>query len=255
MTAIVRMPPASLTVDPCFEPVTRLPLPGGRTKLRVVELVATGTSGGAQEHVYNLVTRIDRSRYDVSVLALSNGAAVRRLERTGVSVCVLDEMSDAGAIEAVAAHLDAVKADVVHNHMYRAEVVGTQAAWRLAALDKRRPFVVGTVHSSRIRSTEDRELISRLTPSMDHLIAVSRAIVRKLEDEGRTGAPISLIYNGVDLTRYAEPMSAARCTTSSRSRSGRRSSASSRASSPRRATRPCSRRGRPSSRPCPTHTC
>jgi glycosyltransferase involved in cell wall biosynthesis len=39
---------------------------------------------------------------------------------------------------------------------------------------------------------------------MDHLIAVSRAIVRKLEDEGRVGAPISLIYNGVDLARYSE---------------------------------------------------
>jgi glycosyltransferase involved in cell wall biosynthesis len=39
---------------------------------------------------------------------------------------------------------------------------------------------------------------------MDHLIAVSRAIVRKIEDEGRIGAPISLIYNGVDLARYAD---------------------------------------------------
>jgi glycosyltransferase involved in cell wall biosynthesis len=202
---VLRVPPSALSSDPCFEPVVRLPLPANRRRIRVVELLASGTSGGAQEHVYNLVTRIDRSRYDVSVLSLSNGAAVRRLERTGVSVCVLEDMADAEAVEAVAAHLEAVKADVVHNHMYRAEVVGTQAAWRLVELGKRRPYVVGTVHSSRIRSAEDRELISRLTPSMDHLIAVSRAIVRKLEEEGRTGAPISLIYNGVDLTRYAEP--------------------------------------------------
>ena len=206
MTLITPRPlPAALAPDPCFEPVVRLPLPANRQRIRVVELLATGTSGGAQEHVFNLVTRIDRQRYDVSVLSLSNGAAIRRLERAGISTCVLDEMSDEEAIEAVAAHLAAVKADVVHNHMYRAEVVGTQAAWRLASLGKRRPFVVGTVHSSRIRSDEDRGLIARLTPSMDHLIAVSRAIVRKLEDEDRTGAPISLIYNGVDLTRYAEP--------------------------------------------------
>jgi glycosyltransferase involved in cell wall biosynthesis len=203
-----RMPPLALGIDPCFEPVVRLPLPPSRGRIRVVELLATGTSGGAQEHVFNLVTRIDRQRYDVSVLALSNGPAVRRLERTGISVCVLDEMDDEAAIDAVAAHLAAVEADVVHNHMYRAEVVGTQAAWRLADAGRgkhRRPYVVGTVHSSRIRSDEDRELIRRLTPQMDHLIAVSRAIVRKIEDEGRDGAPVSLIYNGVDLTRYAEP--------------------------------------------------
>ena len=200
-----RMPPAALTVDPCFEPIIRLPLPGGRTKLRVVELVATGSSGGAQEHVANLVSRIDRSRYDVSVLALSGGAGVRRIEKTGVPVCVLDEMSDEEAVEAVAAHLAAVGADVVHNHMYRAEIIGTQAALALARTGRHRPYVVGTVHSSRIRSEEDRELLRHLTPKMDHLIAVSRAIVRKLTEEGREAAPISLIYNGIDLERYEAP--------------------------------------------------
>jgi glycosyltransferase involved in cell wall biosynthesis len=196
--------PAGLGVDPCFEPVTRLPLPPSRGRIRVVELLATGTTGGAQEHLFNLVTRIDRERYDVSVLSLSGGAGVRRLERAGVPVCVLDDMTDEAAIEAVAAHLAANDADVVHNHMYRAEIVGTQAAWRLAASGRPRPFVVGTVHSSRIRSDVDRDLVRHLTPRMDHLIAVSRAIVRKIEDEGRIGAPVSLIYNGVDLQRYAE---------------------------------------------------
>jgi glycosyltransferase involved in cell wall biosynthesis len=201
----IRFPPSALSSDPCFEPVIRLPLPGNRKRIRVVELLATGSSGGAQEHVYNLVTRLDRARYDVSVLSLSSGAAVRRLEKTGITVCVLDEMDDEAAIDAVAAHLAAVEADVVHNHMYRAEVVGTQAAWRLAATGRPRPYIVGTVHSSRIRSDEDRDLLRELTPRMDHLIAVSSAIVRKIEDEGRAGAPVSLIYNGVDLTRYSEP--------------------------------------------------
>lgn len=201
----IRFPPSALSSDPCFEPVIRLPLPGNRKRIRVVELLATGSSGGAQEHVYNLVTRMDRARYDVSVLSLSGGAAVRRLEKTGISVCALDDMDDEAAIDAVAAHLAAVGADVVHNHMYRAEVVGTQAAWRLAATGRPRPYIVGTVHSSRIRSDEDRDLLRELTPRMDHLIAVSSAIVRKIEDEGRAGAPVSLIYNGVDLTRYSEP--------------------------------------------------
>jgi glycosyltransferase involved in cell wall biosynthesis len=201
---LLRLPPSGLTVDPCYEPVIRLPLPGSRDRIRVVELLATGTSGGAQEHLYNLVSRIDRARYDVSVLSLSGGPGIRRLERSGISVCVLDEMSDDAATVAVASHLAAVDADVVHNHMYRAEVVGTQAAWSLAHAGRRRPFVVGTVHSSRIRSEEDRDLLRRLTPRMDHLIAVSRAIVRKLEEERRVGAPISLIYNGVDLARYRE---------------------------------------------------
>ena len=196
------MTPAAFGPDPCFEPPTRLPLPGSRRRIRVVELLATGTNGGAQEHLYNLVTRIDRGRYEVSIVSLSNGSAVRRLERTGLPLCVIDEPDDERAIEAFAAHLAAADADVVHGHMYRAEVVGTQAAWRLAAKGRHRPFIVNTVHSSRVRAEEDRALLRRLTPRMDHLVAVSRAIVRKIEDEGRVGAPISLIYNGVDLQRY-----------------------------------------------------
>ncbi len=193
---------ADLPDDPCYQPVVRLPLPTDRDRIRVVELLATGTNGGAQEHVFNLVSRIDRSRYDVSVCSLTGGSAIRRFEKAGIPVCVIEAIDDADAVESVAAHLAAIDADVVHNHMYHAEVIGTQAALRIAETGRPRPFVVGTVHSSRIRSDEDMALLRQLTPRMDHLIAVSTSIVRKIDDEGRHGAPVSLIYNGIDLARY-----------------------------------------------------
>lgn len=193
---------AELPDDPCYQPLVRLPLPGDHDRIRVVELLATGTNGGAQEHVFNLVSRLDRSRYDVSVCSLTGGSAIRRFEKAGIPVCVIEATDDADAVESVAAHLAAIDADVVHNHMYHAEVIGTQAALRVAETGRPRPFVVGTVHSSRIRSDEDMALLRQLTPRMDHLIAVSTSIVRKIEDEGRHGAPVSLIYNGIDLARY-----------------------------------------------------
>ncbi len=186
--------------DPCFERPVPLPVAGER--LRVVELLATGTNGGAQEHLYNLVSRLDPDRYDVSVVALSSGSAVRRLERAGIPVCVIDEPADEAAVAAVTGHLLGFRADVVHNHMYRAEVVGTRAALAVAATTGRKPFVVSTVHSSRVRSDLDQDLLRALTPSMDRLIAVSRAIVDKIHLERREGARIELIYNGVDLERY-----------------------------------------------------
>ncbi len=185
----------------CLTPVERLPLPGS-SRVRVVEILATGTNGGAQEHLFNLVSRIDRSRYDVSVVSLSPGSAVRKLRRGGVHVLVIDEPDDAVAVGALAAHLAEVRADVVHNHMFRAETVGTRAAMALGGIGHRRPYVVGTVHSSRVRSREDRRELRRLTPEIDRLIAVSEAIVRKIHDEGRATVPVELIYNGVDLERY-----------------------------------------------------
>jgi glycosyltransferase involved in cell wall biosynthesis len=168
----------------------------------VVEILATGSAGGAQEHLYSLVSRIDRTRYDVSVIALSNGRAVRRIARLGVPTIVVDEADDEAAAETVAAHLAAIGPDVVHNHMYRAEIVGTRAVLALAEAGHRRPYLVSTVHSSRVRAVEDRALVAALTPEMDRLVAVSRMIEAKIADERPAGTPVTLIYNGVDLERY-----------------------------------------------------
>ena len=186
---------------PCLTPRDPRPVPSGG-RIRVVQVLATGTNGGAQEHLWSLLSKLDRTRYEPYVIALSPGNTVRKLQRAGVSTIVLDEPDDAIAVGVVTAHLARLRPDVIHNHLYRAEVVGTKAAIALAASGHTRPYVVSTVHSSRVRASEDRDELRRLTPCMDHVIAVSKAIVRKIEEEGRTGARVSLIYNGVDLERY-----------------------------------------------------
>ena len=187
--------------DPCLELVDRPSLSGGR-RIRVVEVLATGTNGGAQEHLYGLLTRMDHNRYDVSVVSLSPGSGVRKIQRAGIPTLVIDEPDDAIAVGALAAHLAEVRADVIHNHMFRAETVGTRAAIALGEIGHRRPYIVTTVHSSRFRPEADRQELRDLTPRMDQLIAVSRMIEHKIADEGRVGAPVRLIYNGVDLERY-----------------------------------------------------
>ena len=170
--------------------------------VRVVEIMASGAGGGAQVHVQNIVERLDPARYSALVISLSDGPAVRRLRAAGAEVRVIAEASDDDTLQAVIGALRDDPPDVIHNHMYRAEIIGTRAAVALAELGLPRPYVVGTVHSSRLRAASDRALLRRLTSSMDRLIAVSRAIVAKLEREGRTSAPVELIYNGVDLERY-----------------------------------------------------
>jgi glycosyltransferase involved in cell wall biosynthesis len=170
--------------------------------VRVAQIMATGTNGGAQEHVFSLVSRLSRGRYDVRVVSLSHGSSVRRLEKAGFEVSVVDEPDDRRAVRALAEALADFEPEVVHNHMYRAEVVGTRAAYLLGEQGCRRPAIISTVHSSRVRCVDDREQLRQLTPLMDRLIVVSKAIERKIADEGRLGAPVSLIYNGVDLERY-----------------------------------------------------
>ena len=95
---------------------------------------------------------------------MSAGSAVRKLQRHGIDVTVIDEPDDGRAIAALVDLLADIQPDVIHTHMYRADVVGTKAAIALGESGHRRPYVVSTVHSSRVRSHEDRELLRHLTP-------------------------------------------------------------------------------------------
>ena len=80
------------------------------------------------------------------------GSAVRKLQRAGIAVLVIDDPDDSIAVGTLAAHLAEARADVVHAHMYRAETVATRAVIALGEAGQRRPYVVATIHSSRIRS-------------------------------------------------------------------------------------------------------
>ncbi|MEP6808561.1 MAG: hypothetical protein ABI978_08155, partial [Chloroflexota bacterium] len=51
---------------------------------RVLQLLATGGTGGAQESYTGLLLRLDRARYEVRALSLSRGSAVQRLNRLGL---------------------------------------------------------------------------------------------------------------------------------------------------------------------------
>jgi glycosyltransferase involved in cell wall biosynthesis len=187
-------------LEPCLDNVAREPIDGGR--VRVLEVMATGTNGGAQEHVHSLVTRLNPECYEVRVVSLSHGSSVRRLQRAGIDVTVIDEPDDRRAVRELADSVASFAPEIIHNHMYRAEVIGTRAALLLGEKGCKRPAIISTVHSSRIRCVDDRQTIRQLTPLMDRLIVVSRAIEEKVREEGRVGAPVSLIYNGVDLQRY-----------------------------------------------------
>ena len=187
-------------LEPCLDNVAREPIDGGR--VRVLEVMATGTNGGAQEHVYSLVTRLNPECYEVRVVSLSHGSSVRRLQRAGIDVTVIDEPDDRRAVRELADSVASFAPEIIHNHMYRAEVVGTRAALLLGEKGCKRPAIISTVHSSRIRCVDDRQTIRQLTPLMARLIVVSRAIEEKVREEGRVGAPVSLIHNGVDLQRY-----------------------------------------------------
>ena len=167
---------------------------------RILQLLATGGNGGAQESYTGLLLRLDRRRYDVRALSLSAGSAVQRLRALGVSVDVLDATDDELVVRELAGWLRHNEIDLVHAHMFRAEVIGTRAAVAAGTA-----VIMATVHSSRVRSAEDIALLASLTPRMDRLIVPSTSIERKVRGEGRDGVRYAIIPNGVDLSRFGTP--------------------------------------------------
>jgi glycosyltransferase involved in cell wall biosynthesis len=167
---------------------------------RILQLLATGGSGGAQESYTGLLLRLDRSKYEVRALSLSAGSAVQRLRGLGIPVEVLDQTDDELAVPDLTKWLRREEIDLVHSHMYRAEILGTRAAVAAGV-----PVIVATVHSSRVRAPEDVQALAALTPSIDRLIVPSKSIRRKVVAEGRDAARFAIIPNGVDLSRFASP--------------------------------------------------
>jgi glycosyltransferase involved in cell wall biosynthesis len=174
---------------------------------RIVQLLATGGIGGAQGSVTDLAAALDPSRFAVEAVFLTDGPAVGGMRGRGIPTTVLNEPDDRIAVRMLAEHLRERETDLLHAHMYRAELLGARAA-RLAGT----PAVIGTVHSSRIRSEADVTALAAVTPLMDHLVAPSAFIADKIRREGRGATPISIIPSGVDVERFA-PSTVARVET------------------------------------------
>jgi glycosyltransferase involved in cell wall biosynthesis len=170
----------------------------GERPMRVLHLLATGNVGGAQGSAMDLMRRLDPRRFAVEAVYMTDGPAVARTDELGISVTVLDEPDDRIAVRRLVAHLREREPDLLHAHMYRAELLGARAA-RLAGT----PVTVATVHSSRVRSRADVAALAALTPLFDLLVVPSAAIAAKARREGRGAAAITVIPNGVDPHRFA----------------------------------------------------
>ena len=191
MIAASNMPPAS---------PSQLPVSSG--PVRVMRVYSRLQLGGIEHQMLEILPRLNGGRYRVSLCLLkSAGDLAGRLQARGIDVHVLPFRSrlDPASLFALARLFRKSGARIVHAHVRESNTSATVAA-RLARV----PIVIGSIHSlntirGRRRILQDR-MLARWRTAM---VAVSEGVRRNYcAQVGVDPARVTVIYNGVDLTRF-----------------------------------------------------
>jgi glycosyltransferase involved in cell wall biosynthesis len=180
-----------------------------RAPLRVAHVIETLGVGGAERLVADVVRRLDRGRFQSRVFPLDGPLDLRgEIESAGVDVDPVlapPRRRPVACLRGLARRLWHFRPEIVHTHLYYANVMGRIAA-RLAGSAP----VVTTLHNPdytfEARTTmlfRARRLLDRVTGSRNAaLVAVSRAVA---EDYRRHMGweNIHVVPNGVDLQAFA----------------------------------------------------
>ncbi len=168
-------------------------------KIRVCLLLPRLGIGGAETHVMQLLERLDRSRFDVSLCCLKVGDPEweRRARELadGYEVLQFRMRSLPFALLRLARYLERGRFDVLHCHLSLADVLG-----RIAGAIARVPVVVTTEHGKHLWKSKPHLLLERLLmPATDLRICVSRDIIEiRRRREGTPPDKLAYIPNGVD---------------------------------------------------------
>ncbi len=178
-------------------------------KIRVVLMITELRPAGAERVVFELATRLDRTRFEPHVLALwsmggVDGPFAQHLRSRGVHVHMLRVGSklDLTRVPPLVQLLRRIGPHILHSHLFHANLVA-----RLVARLVRWPRVIATHHVVERRRLGPRFLLDRSTARLDdRTVAVSEAVARFAKDVCGARA-VSVVPNGVDLAplRDAKP--------------------------------------------------
>ena len=184
--------------------------------------VTTGLeSGGAEMSLYKLVTRMDRTRFDCSVLSLTNSGPVlgARIAAEGIPLHCLGlrrGAPDPRMVTRLAHWIAQTKPDVVQTWMYHADLIGT-----LASVLARRPGrnipVIWSVHCTSLMRGKNKSQtlqVVGLNSKLSHrgpacVLCCSDAALETHRKIGYRADRLQVIASGIDTEEYV-PNPAAR---------------------------------------------
>jgi glycosyltransferase involved in cell wall biosynthesis len=176
--------------------------------LRVCHLITDLDTGGAERSLVNLVTAMDRDRFDCDVVTLIEpGPMAQPLLDAGIPITSLGMRRgrpSLGAVWSLVRHLRATKPVILQTWLYHADLVGTAAA-----LFARPKFLVWNVRCTDITQADTEKPIRWLVRALALLSGRPDAIVVNSHSGQSDHKSIGYrpkrwvnIPNGVDLERF-----------------------------------------------------
>lgn len=182
-------------------------------RLRVLQVITELRPGGAERVLLELMSRIDRERFDPVVAALDGrGEYGERIQAVGVPVVDLGAPTvyHGRALLRLRSLIRAFAADLVHTHLFHASIAGRLAAGPLN-LGGRPVPTVASCHIVERRAKRWHFWLNRWTMRWCRRVVCVSEAVRAFQ-QARLRLPperFTVIYNGLDMSRFANPSSRA----------------------------------------------
>lgn len=176
--------------------------------MKVVYVIDHLGRGGAQQALFDLVSNLSKPDFETAIISLRRDTQLaRKLRSLGhrVETLGLSKFS-LFAMRTLRSAINQFEPTIVHTHL---DFSNTFAA--RAALAEGVPIVIRHDHSGswsrNRRYFIKRFLLERLAGSATHVVAVSNGVKEFNVSLGVDPSRITVIYNGVDITRFTPPHS------------------------------------------------
>ncbi|MDA8210272.1 MAG: glycosyltransferase [Clostridia bacterium] len=177
-------------------------------RIKVLHVIGGGELGGAEMHILNLLTHMDRERFEVRLCCLFPEPFVQVARANGIATdaVVMRHKLNIGIVDNLMEIIRGHQIDIVHTHGVRANLVGRLAA-KLAGIK----HIVTTVHSvleqdyPSFFARQVNRLMERITiNSVERFVTVSDLLKQDLVGHGIPAVKITTIYNGVNLAAFRQ---------------------------------------------------
>ncbi len=176
-------------------------------KYKIIHIISTLEIGGAELQLLDVLKKLDKSRYEVSVCCLTRGGPlVDDFCKLGIEVIILKRRFrfDFSLIKQIIRVVKEKKIDIVHTHMFTANSWGTLAS-RIARV----PIIINSVHDIEAWKCWHHRFIDRMLFSyVDTVITNSDATRGFMVKNGKlNGNKFVTVYNGIDILKFSPHLS------------------------------------------------